>query len=133
MGFKIITYENLIRVIFGEDEDYPDFGTPAYDIRESDYKVKLKLEIAEKVADCWGIDKYEWEDLQPNDEVEVTLSLDDILGYDYKLDFLCHFTENANRIEDGEEKRKDIEGWINERIGVDINYFNHFTMLGNWG
>ena len=48
MSKKVIKYDDLIKLFFGED-DYPDIGTPAYDIRESELVFRVPLEVAKKL------------------------------------------------------------------------------------
>jgi len=60
MDYKIITYDDLMKAVFGTDDEYPDSGTPAYDIRESELHFRLEREIAGEVSGVWHLDTSEW-------------------------------------------------------------------------
>jgi|TARA_B100001964_G_C13909417_1_gene455185 hypothetical protein len=151
MDYKIITYDDLMKAVFGTDDEYPDSGTPAYDIRESELHFRLEREIAGEVAGEWHLDTSEWEEEAPDTIVDVFISADEVLNTShFGKDFCCHFTDMkldkpATSINlDGEQylqhsisddvfKKEVLEKWVNHRLKVAIEYFNRFTVLGNWG
>ena len=145
MGTKTITitFDDLISAIFGEDEDYPDYGTPAWEIRGSDLDFIVTIQEAEKIATQWGGElEDEWVDdvgniiLPLDTEVKYTMCADDVLDTsdNLKADFRCHFTDMEEYgICDGLIKKEYLEKWINNCLQECINYFNHFTVYGDWG
>lgn len=140
-GVKTLTFDELMITIFGED-DYPDYGTPANDIRGSEFLLNVPIEAAEEIANTLGYElNDEWVDdngdikLPAETEVEFKITTEDVIDNsdDLKADFLCNFTEMGEDICDGEIDSSDLEEWINNRLQCCVDYFNNFTVIGTWG
>ena len=147
MSIKTITFDDLINVVFGEHKEFPDTGSPAYELRESDLVLEIPIEAAEELSARWDIELYmavddEWLDDDgeiidaPGSKIEFTMSADEVLDTsdNLKADFRCHFTDmDKDEISDGLIKKDDLEKWINDCLQNCVVYFNHFTVLGTWG
>ena len=125
-----INVSDILNSIFGPDE-YPDYGTPASDIREYEYELEVTHEDADWIENeglgCYRPDPPDGEDYDKLEKEVITISCDEYLGHEYKEDFIAHFfTED---LEDGTHSKEELENWINNSIRKAINFFNNFTVM----
>ena len=125
---KNITINEVIEFVFGLDED-PDYGTPAYDIRDFEYDLVVSHKVADWINNeglgCYRADEPEG-DYDPNEKETITISAEEYISDEFKSDVLAHlYTEE---LEDGIISKEDLESWINSSLQNCVDFFNNFTI-----
>ena len=130
-----ITIDDIFQRLFGEyydEEDTPEYGTPAYDIYENEFEIEVTVEDANWIEnEGYGCSRPNEPDEDSDsydlkNKEKITVSADSLIGNEFKEDFLAHFyTED---LEDGEHSKSILEDWINSSIQKSVDFFNNFTV-----
>tara|TARA_B110000238_G_C16018679_1_gene392192 strand:- start:372 stop:926 length:555 start_codon:yes stop_codon:yes gene_type:complete len=132
-----IKVTDLFKFLFSENwesEEYPEYGTIAYEIKEDYF---FECEVSVKLADwiynsglgCDRPNEIDSDDpnFDPNGQEIIKIYADSYIDSNFKEDFLSSFYDE-DFCSESNYSRIDIENWINKSIKKAIDLFNQFTV-----
>ena len=132
-----ITIDEVFKVIFSEnwrDEDYPEFGTIAYKIKnELFFEEEVSVELAEWIEnESYGCDRpnqidEDDEDYDPNGKEIIQIYADSYIDHNFKQDFLGSFYDE-DFFDQEIISKESVEQWIESSIKSSISFFNNFSV-----
>lgn len=132
-----VTIDEIFKVIFSEnwrDEDYPEFGTIAYEIKnELFFEEEVSVELAEWIQnDGLGCDRpnqidEDDEEYDPNGKEIIQIYADSYIDHNFKQDFLGSFYDE-DFFDQEIISKESVEQWIESSIKSSISFFNKFSV-----
>lgn len=131
-----ISIDDVFKAIFSEEwseEESPEYGTIAYDIKENIFfEVEVSVELANWIEnDGYGCDRpnqidEDDESYDPNGNEIIKIYADSYIDGNFKNDFLGFF--NNEDYFNIKLSRNEVENWIEKSIQNALNYFNNFSV-----
>lgn len=128
--------DDIFKSIFSEnwkEEDYPEDGTIAYEIKENLYfEVEVSVELANWIANSgYGCDRPNQidegeENYDPSGNEIIKIYADSYIDSNFKNDFLGSF--NDEDYFDVELTKNEVEYWIEKSIESALGVFNNFSV-----